>query len=333
MDNEVLIKMYESKLLELKQSDNILGLAKSGHFPNYSVYLITNDIDDKVYVGITNNIYNRITHHFLLRNHIKESNKELYRHMVHIGVNYFNVSIYQTDIKTKQLAEQLETILIMIYKKQGKSLNGSMSRHTYHTRYLYKNYTYTNNNHNNSLQPDKTDYRISQYINKRPKYWNVEKFTNINETYLLKFVKDYFYMIIYDDVPHNEKFLDERLMFHLYYETFSTSIVEENRKIFYPYNTEYIYSYNFPYDKEYIPVYDFILLYYKYYRLKVNSVVPSCFSNEYNQVINNSTESDKTNRWALIVKNDKLFQTIYQTLNRTDKMRLTKFKRKVIYNG
>ena len=63
-----------------------------------------------------------------------------------------NVSIYQTDIKTKQLAEQLETILIMLHMKKGNSLNSQMSRHTYHTRYLYENYTYTNNNRNDSLQ-------------------------------------------------------------------------------------------------------------------------------------------------------------------------------------
>lgn len=320
MDNEDLIKIYKSKLLELKQSDNILGLAKSGHFPNYSVYLITNDVDDKVYVGITNNVYKRITDHFSLKTHIKDSNKKLYRHMVHIGVNHFNVSIYQTDIKTKQLAEQLETILIMTYVKQGKSLNSQMSRHTYHTRYLYKNYTSCTNNRNNSLQHDKTDYRISQYITKKPRYWSIEKFTNINETYLLKFVKDYFYMLIDTDLPYNEKFTNIRLMFKLYYETFDMKDILDG-------------VYTYPYDKEYISVYDFILLYYKRCRLRENSEIPKCFSNEYNQVISNSNESNKINRWTLIVKNDKLFQTIYQALNRTDKMRLTKFKRKVITNG
>ena len=314
MDNEDLIKLYENKLLELKQPDNILGLAKSGCFPNYTVYLITNDVDDKVYVGITNNVYKRMKDHFTLKNHIKESSKELYRHMVHLGVNHFNISIYQTDIKTKQLAEQLETVLIMIYKKQGKSLNGSMSRHTYHTRYLYKNYTCTNNNHNESLQHDETDNLLAQYFfnyskNERRYYYGSIGLISKDEPYFLRFIKDYVYMIHYDnEIPYNSYFDDTKILFIMYAHMWS-------------------------YFQNYLPPYETIQDYFKRLSLKKYECETWCFEHEYYNLNDNAKEHINLSRWKLIVNNDEMFQTVYQSLNRKDKMRLTKFKERMMYNG
>ncbi len=54
----------------------------------YYIYKITNDIDELVYIGSTNNIKARWGLH---RSYSKHSNFKLYRHIREIGLEHFKI--------------------------------------------------------------------------------------------------------------------------------------------------------------------------------------------------------------------------------------------------
>ena len=91
---------------------------------NYCVYQITNDVNDLVYIGITNNFKKRKYDHFKLQ---QQTEKNLYELMWQIGTDHFTMTKLYDGIKSKRKAEEIETILININEKKDISLNQSYS--------------------------------------------------------------------------------------------------------------------------------------------------------------------------------------------------------------
>ena len=91
---------------------------------NYCVYQITNDVNDLVYIGITNNFKKRKYAHFKLQN---QTEKDLYELMGQIGTDHFTMTKLYEGIKSKRKAEEIETILININEKKDISLNQAYS--------------------------------------------------------------------------------------------------------------------------------------------------------------------------------------------------------------
>ena len=93
----------------------------------YCIYQITNDIDDKIYYGITNDFNKRKHYHF----NVQREEKILYKHMKELGNEHFNIEILYDNIPTKRLAEKMETILIIGNKD---NLNDRISNNVFYER-------------------------------------------------------------------------------------------------------------------------------------------------------------------------------------------------------
>ena len=102
---------------------------------SYCVYQITNDIDDKIYYGITNNFNKRKYYHF----NVQREEKILYNHMKELGNEHFKMEILYENIPTKRLAEKMETILIIGNKN---NLNEKISFNNFIGKLSVKNTLY-----------------------------------------------------------------------------------------------------------------------------------------------------------------------------------------------
>ena len=101
----------------------------------YCVYQIINNIDDKIYYGITNDFNRRKYYHF----NVQREEKILYNHMKELGNEHFKMEILYDNIPTKRLAEKMESILILSDKN---NLNEKIS---------CKEYNYIKRNVRNTL--------------------------------------------------------------------------------------------------------------------------------------------------------------------------------------
>ena len=70
------------------------------------IYIITNTINNKQYIGSSKNIYKRWLHHIAPSVWKQEPNKELYKDMKHYGVKAFKFEVLMRDPEDLFLAER-----------------------------------------------------------------------------------------------------------------------------------------------------------------------------------------------------------------------------------
>lgn len=126
------------------------------------VYKISNDINDKVYIGITEQtLETRWKGHLLSAQ--QKTNRHLYNAMNKYGIEHFSIEVIEDNIPSKQELLEKEIFYISKYNSADKNFGYNM---TYGGDTNPMSCEITKQKHRKSMQSEKTRKKISESMKK-----------------------------------------------------------------------------------------------------------------------------------------------------------------------
>jgi group I intron endonuclease len=148
---------------------------------NYSIYIITNTVNGKQYIGYTKDPFTRFKNHCFYGKRGTGSCKRLYQSMYKYGVDKFQFDILETNIGDIETAKLLEIKYIKEYDTCNSGYNstlggtgGDMSKyeswqnainlvHKNRPSYVYASYGMKDKNHSEETKAKQSEKRLEYW--------------------------------------------------------------------------------------------------------------------------------------------------------------------------